>query len=108
MRLEIGCQDRVGIAQNVLAIFVERGIDLRGIELKQPGKIFINIPDLEFTELQNFMPQLRLIEGVVDVKTTPYMPSERERHEFETLVKTFPDPFISIDTKGQIRCSKNR
>ena len=46
------------------------------------------------------MPQLRLIDGVLDVKTTPYMPSERERNEFETLVKTFPDPFISIDNKG--------
>lgn len=107
MRLEIGCQDRVGIAQSVLAIFVERGIDLRGIELKQTGKIFINIPDLEFSELQSFMPQLRLIEGVIDVKTTPYMPSERERNEFKTLVKTFPDPFISVDTKGNIRMVNN-
>ena len=107
MRLEIGCHDRVGIAQSVLAIFVDRGIDLRGIELKQPGKIFINIPDLAFSELQDFMPQLRLIDGVLDVKTTPYMPSERERNEFETLVKTFPDPFISVDSKWQIRMVNN-
>jgi len=107
MRLEIGCHDRVGIAQDVLGIFVERQIDLRGIELKQPGKIFINIPDLEFSELQTCMPQLRLIEGVIDVKTTPYMPSERERNELSTLIKTFPDPFISIDAKGNIRIINN-
>ena len=107
MRLEIGCQDRVGIAQDVLSIFVERKIDLRGIELKQPGKIFINIPDLDFSELQTFMPQLRLIEGVVDVKTTPYMPSEREKNELSTLIKTFPDPFVSIDAKGNIRIVNN-
>jgi len=107
MRLEIGCHDRVGIAQNVLSIFVERGIDLRGIELKQPGKIFINIPDLDFSELQSFMPKLRLIEGVVDVKTTPYMPSEREKHELSTLIKTFPDPFVSIDAKGNVRIVNN-
>lgn len=103
MRLEIVCHDRVGIAQEVLEIFVEREINLRGIELKQPGEIFINIPDLEFSELQTFMPQLRLIEGVIDVKTTPFMPSERERNELSTLIKTFPDPFISIDAKGDIR-----
>ncbi len=103
MRLEIVCHDRVGIAQEVLEIFVSREIDLRGIELKQPGVIFINIPDLEFSELQTFMPQLRLINGVVDVKTTPFMPSERERNELSTLIKTFPDPFISIDGKGSIR-----
>ncbi|GAA5136937.1 transcriptional regulator TyrR [Thalassotalea piscium] len=107
MRLEIGCQDRVGIAQDVLRIFVEREIDLRGIELRRPGKIYINIPDLEFSELQSFMPQLRLIEGVVDVKTTKFMPFERERHELETLIKTFPDPFISIDGKGNIRMINN-
>ncbi len=107
MRLEIGCHDRVGIAQDVLGIFVERQIDLRGIELQQPGKIFINIADLAFTELQKCMPQLRLIEGVIDVKTTPYMPSERERNELSTLIKTFPDPFISIDTKGNIRIINN-
>ncbi len=90
MRLEIVCQDRVGIAQDVLGIFVEREIDLRGIELKQPGHIFINIPDLEFLELQKFMPQLRLIDAVVDVKTTPYMPSEREAND-----GNFRNPFHS-------------
>ncbi|MFT5759311.1 MAG: transcriptional regulator of aroF, aroG, tyrA and aromatic amino acid transport [Alteromonadaceae bacterium] len=107
MRLEIVCSDRVGIAQEILSIFVERDIDLRGIELKQPGHIFINIPDLDFSELQTFMPQLRLITGVIDVKTTAYMPSERERNELETLIKTFPDPFISIDSKGYIRIVNN-
>ena len=103
MRLEITCHDRVGMGQKVLSIFVEHDINVRGIELKQPGRIFINIPDLEFSDLQKFMPQLRLIEGVGDVKTAPYMPSERERNELSTLIRTFPDPFISIDSKGNIR-----
>lgn len=103
MRLEISCHDRVGIGQKVLGVFVEHGINVRGIELKETGRIFINIPDREFSELQSFMPQLRLIEGVGDVKTAPYMPSEREKNELATLIKTFPDPFISIDAKGNIR-----
>ncbi len=107
MRLEISCQDRVGIAQKVLGIFVEYGINVKGIELKQPGVIYINIHDLDFSELQQFMPRLRLLEGVVDVKTAPFMPFERERNELATLVKTFPDPFISIDTKGNIRLVNN-
>ncbi len=107
MRLEISCHDRVGMGEKVLGIFVEHDINVRGIELKQPGRIFINIPDLEFSELQQFMPQLRLIEGVGDVKTAPYMPSERERNELETLIKTFPDPFISIDVKGNILLVNN-
>ncbi len=107
MRLEITCHDHVGMGQKVLGIFVEHGINVRGIELKQHGRIFINIPNLEFSDLQTFMPQLRLIEGVDDVRTTPYMPSERERNELVTLIKTFPDPLISLDTKGNIRIINN-
>jgi len=107
MRLEITCHDRVGMGQKVLGIFVAHGINVRGIELKQQGRIFINIPDLNFSDLQTFMPQLRLIDGVGDVRTTPFMPSERERNELVTLIKTFPDPFISIDAKGHIRIVNN-
>lgn len=107
MRLEVTCHDRVGMGQKILGIFVEHGINVRGIELKQLGRIFIDIPDLEFSDLQTFMPQLRLLEGVRDVRTTPFMPSERERNELVTLIKTFPDPFISLDAKGNIRIVNN-
>ncbi len=104
MRLEIVCEDRVGIAQEVLGVFVEYKINIKGIDaVTETGHIFVHIPDLEFSDLQSFMPQLRLIDGVEDVKTTPFMPSERERNELSTLIKTFPDPFISIDTKGNVR-----
>jgi len=107
MRLEISCHDRVGMGQKVLGIFVEHGINVRGIELKQPGRIFIDIPELGFADLQTFMPQLRLLEGVGDVRTAPFMPSERERNELVTLIKTFPDPFISLNAKGNIRIVNN-
>ena len=104
MRLEIVCEDRVGIAQEVLGVFVEHKINIKGIDAAtESGHIFVHIPDLDFSELQTFMPQLRLIDGVEDVKTTPFMPSERERNELATLIKTFPDPFVSIDTRGNIR-----
>ena len=107
MRLEITCHDRVGMGQKVLGIFVEHGINVSGIEFNQAGIIFVNIPNLELQDLQTFMPQLRLLEGVADVRTAPYMPSEREHNELITLIKTFPDPFISIDTQGNVRIVNN-
>jgi len=103
MRLAIDCEDRVGIAQKVLGIFVEHDINIRGIEVVPPGEIFVNIHDLEFSELSTFMPKLRLLEGVIDVKTVPYMPHEQQRNEMSTLISTYPDPFISIDNRGNIR-----
>lgn len=103
MRLEITCEDRVGIAKEVLGIFVEQEINLKGIDaITQTGQIYVHIPDLEFSQLQTFMPQLRLLNGVIDVKTTAYMPSERERNVLETIVRTLPDPLISIDAKGNV------
>ena len=107
MRLEITCHDRVGMGQKILGIFAEHSINVRGIEFKQSGRIFINTPFLDFSDLQTFMPQLRLLEGVGDVRTAPYMPSERERNELVTLIKTFPDPFISLDTKANVRIVNN-
>ena len=107
MRLEITCHDCIGMAKKVLGVFVDHSINVRGIEIKQSGRIFINIPILEFSDLQNFMPKLRLLEGVYDVRTVPYMPSEREGNELITLIKTFPDPFISIDVQGKIRIVNN-
>mgnify|MGYP000090430913 FL=1 len=102
MRLEVNCQDRLGIAQDVLDILVEHEIDLRGIEIDLLGKIFLNFPNIEFADFQHLMPKIRKIEGIEDVKTTPFMPIEREQYQLKALLQTLPDPVFSVDTKGKI------
>lgn len=102
MRLEITCEDRLGIAQEVLELLTHWKIDLRGIELDPIGKIFLNFPKIEFDELQRLMPQIRRIRGVDDVKTIPFMPYEREQNQLKALLQTLPDPVFSIDTKGRV------
>jgi transcriptional regulator of aroF, aroG, tyrA and aromatic amino acid transport len=102
MRLEISCQDRLGITQDVLDILVGHEIDLRGIEIDETGKIFLNFPNIEFADFQHLMPKIRKIEGIEDVKTTPFMPLEREQNQLKALLQTLPDPVFSVDTKGKI------
>ncbi|WP_088331776.1 transcriptional regulator TyrR [Lacimicrobium sp. SS2-24] len=102
MRLEISCQDRLGITQDVLDILVEYEIDLRGIEIDKAGKIFLHFPNIDFGDFQHLMPKIRRIEGIEDVKTTPFMPIEREQNQLRALLKTLPDPVFSIDPKGQV------
>lgn len=102
MRLEISCQDRLGITQDVLDILVTHNIDLRGIEIDKVGKIFLNFPNIEFSDFQHLMPQIRRIDGIEDVKTTPFMPGEREKQQLATIMKTLPDPVFSIDGKGNV------
>ena len=101
MRLEITCQDRLGIAQDVLDILVTHEIDLRGIEIDPTGKIFLNFPNIEFADFQHLMPKIRRIDGIDDVKTTLFMPGEREKNQLSAILRTLPDPVFSIDAKGQ-------
>lgn len=107
MRLEITCHDRIDMVQNILGFFVEHSINVCGIEFKQFGKVFIKILDLELSDSKNIIPQLRLLEGIGDVEITPCMPSEHKHNELFTLIETFPEPFISLDIKGNIRIVNN-
>lgn len=107
MQLEITCCDRLGIAQEILDLFVKRDIDLRGMELQTSGKIFINIPDLPHDKQVTLIAEIENIDGVVDTKITAYMPSELKHIELATIIKTLPEAFISIDRTGAIRSLNN-
>ncbi|WP_231916741.1 transcriptional regulator TyrR [Rheinheimera sp. SA_1] len=103
MRLEIHCQDRVGIAQEVLNILVHYQIDLRGIEVDPLlGRMYVAFPGIDFEKFQELMAKIRRIPGVDDVRTTSFLPSEREHNELSTLLKTLPDGVIAIDTKANV------
>ncbi|WP_105213073.1 MULTISPECIES: transcriptional regulator TyrR [unclassified Pseudoalteromonas] len=104
MRLEIYCQDRIGIAQEVLNILVNYQVDLKGIEVDAKNcRMYVSFPPIEFEQFQKIMPSIRLIHGVEDVRTTAFLPSEREHNELNTLLSALPDGVISIDNKGWVR-----
>lgn len=103
MRLEICCEDRVGIVQEVLNILVQHEINLRKIEVApSQQKMYVAFPEVEFERLQLVMPQIRRIDGIGDVKTISFIPSEREHNELTTLLKALPDGVISVDVNGRI------
>lgn len=101
MRLEITCRDRLGLCQDVLTILRENEIDLKGIEVDPVGKIYLSFPDIEFSDFQLVMSKIRRIPNVEDVKTIPYMPTEREHYEFNLLLSTLPNPVFSLDSRGR-------
>ena len=104
MRLEIHCADRIGIAQEILNILVSYQVDLKGIEVDSVNcRMYVSFPPIEFEQFQKIMPEIRLIDGVEDVRTTAYLPSEREHNELNTLLSALPDGVISIDAKGWVR-----
>ena len=102
MRLEVFCQDRLGLTRELLDLLVERSIDLRGIEIAAIGRIYLNFSTVSFEQFSQLMAEIRRIPGVTDVRTVSYLPSEREHRALSALLVALPDPVFSIDLKSKV------
>lgn len=102
MRLEVFCEDRLGLTRELLDLLVLRGIDLRGIDIDPVGRIYLNFAELDFTIFSSLMAEIRRIAGVTDVRTVPWMPSEREHLALGALLEAMPEPVLSLDTRGKV------
>ncbi|GKX54688.1 TyrR family transcriptional regulator [Leminorella grimontii] len=102
MRLEVLCEDRLGLTRELLDLLVERHLDLRGIELDLSGKIYLNFSSIDFDVFSALMVSIRRIKGVIDVRTVSYMPSEQRLRALKALFESLPEPVMSIDLKGRI------
>ncbi|QIZ75834.1 transcriptional regulator TyrR [Ferrimonas lipolytica] len=102
MRIRVSCQDRIGLAREILEVLEKYNINVNAIDAASEGFVYMQLPAPSFEQLQELMPMLRKIPNVTDVRTVPYMPSEREHYAMEVLLKTLPDPILSIDLKGNL------
>ncbi len=55
MRLEVFCEDRLGLTRELLDLLVLRSIDLRGIEIDPVGRIYLNFAEIEFNTFSSLM-----------------------------------------------------
>lgn len=102
MRLEVFCEDRLGLTRELLDLLVLRGIDLRGIEIDPIGRIYLNFAALAFDTFSSLMAEIRRIPGVTDVRRVLWMPSEREHRALNAVLEALPEPVLSLDMKGKI------
>lgn len=102
MRLEVLCEDRLGLTRELLDILASKNIDLRGIEIDVVGIIYLNCPEIDFETFSDLMSQIRKIPGVTDVRKIQFMPSERHNTELVSILANLPEPVLSISLKGQI------
>ena len=102
MRLEVFCEDRLGLTRELLDILASKEIDLRGIEIDVTGIIYLNCPDIDFDSFSELMAEIRRIDGVRDVRKILFMPIERHNHELISLLNNLPEPVLAIDLKGQV------
>ncbi len=86
MRLEVLCEDRLGLTRELLDILASKSIDLRGIEIDVIGIIYLNCPDIDFETFSELMAEIRRIPGVKDVRKIHFMPIDRHITEFFSLI----------------------
>ena len=63
MRLEVFCEDRIGLTRELLDLLAARSIDLRGIEIDTIGRIYLNFTELDFEIFRQLMAEIRRING---------------------------------------------
>ncbi|MCG9784668.1 transcriptional regulator TyrR [Vibrio brasiliensis] len=102
MRLEVFCEDRLGLTRELLDILASKNIDLRGIEIDVTGIIYLNCPDIDFDTFSELMAEIRRISGVNDVRKIQFMPIERHNNELISLLNNLPEPVLAIDLKGHV------
>ena len=102
MRLEVFCEDRLGLTRELLDILASRNIDLRGIEIDISGIIYLNCPDIDFETFSELMAEIRRITGVKDVRKIQFMPMERHNTELISLLNNLPDSVLAINLKGAV------
>ncbi|GAK82757.1 transcriptional repressor protein TyrR [Vibrio ponticus] len=102
MRLEVLCEDRLGLTRELLNILASRNLDLRGIEIDISGIIYLNCPDIDFDTFSELMAEIRRISGVKDVRKIQFMPMERHNTELISLLNNLPEPVVAIDLRGNV------
>jgi len=103
MRLEVTCLDRIGLTKDILIILEDYGINLFAIDASNQGFLYFRFAQIPFDTLSELLPLIRKVDGVHDVRTVAFMPSEQEHYALKTLLSTLPDSVFSIDVKGRVR-----
>ncbi|XNM60860.1 PAS domain-containing protein [Escherichia coli] len=91
-----------GLTCELIDLLAPRGIDLRGIEIDPIWANYLNFAELEFESFSSLMAEIRRIVGVTDVRTVPWMPSEREHLALSALLEALPEPVLSVDMKSKV------
>ncbi|GEA59958.1 transcriptional regulator TyrR [Vibrio comitans] len=102
MRLQVLCEDRLGLTRELLDILTSQNLDLRGIEIDPVGIIYLNCPELDFESFSALMAQIRRIDGVSDVRRIQFMPSERKNTELTAVLDNLSEALLSVGLNGQI------
>lgn len=104
MRVEVICQNRLGILHSIMGILVEFRINLAKGEVggDNGDAIYFYAPGMLRMQYSSVKPLIEKLPGVRRVRRISLMPSERRHTELKTLLTALDYPVLSINTRGEI------
>jgi transcriptional regulator of aroF, aroG, tyrA and aromatic amino acid transport len=101
MRFVVRFLDRVGIAQEILAVLARRRLNVAAVEV-EPPHIYIDAPALTAPELDHVRTALARVDGVVETAEVDLLPGSRRRLHLDALLAAMPDPVLAVDGSGVV------
>ena len=101
MRIDVTFQDRLGIAQEILAALAQRDFNVTAVEV-EPPHIYVEAPDLDTHHLQQLTHELGQVRGVQSVRPLGMLPGAQRRLYLDALLASQPDPVFATDAQGLI------
>lgn len=104
MRVEITCDNRVGILHEITKIFGDYRINVTSGELggDSGDKVYLSAPNLLTTQYHAIEKSLLRVPGVKRVRRIALIPSERRHFELDVLLRHVADPVLSVDREGRV------
>lgn len=100
MRLEIESTNRLGISQEILAVFASLSWDVIAVEvITSFTYVHIKPAHLLMNEVEH---SLRNINGIIACRPISLLPTQRREKHLQVLLDRIPDPIIDIDENGVI------
>jgi len=101
MRVDVQFQDRVGIAQEILALLAGRQFNVTAVEVTPPH-IFIDAPALTEPLWRDLKAALMGVAGVTGADSVDILPGARQRLHLDALMAAMADPVLLVDSEGLV------
>ncbi|PCH96808.1 MAG: Fis family transcriptional regulator [Gammaproteobacteria bacterium] len=100
MRVKIQSTDRIGISQEILAIFAQQAWNLKAVEVSTEFT-FVHIEHSPLL-LEDIGRCLSAVKGIMNIQEVALLPIEQRENHLQALLDRIPDPIIDIDNQGII------
>jgi len=100
MRIVIESNDRIGISQEILAVFAKQAWNLKAVEIISCFTyVHVEYDELTLVEIHRCLAN---VVGVMNVQLISLLPSEQRENHLQALLDKMPEPIIDVDSNGLI------